>query len=52
MPVQGGEVTAGMARAVGEHPLPIAPSRGRFALFRLCQPGRVGEVESELDGRS
>ena len=52
MPVRGGEVTAAAARAMGKHPLPNSPCREWFALFRLCQPGRVGEVESELDGRS
>ena len=35
--VQGGEVTAGAALAVGKHALPIPPCRNRFALFILCQ---------------
>ena len=48
MAVQGGEVTAEAARAVGKHPLPISPSRDWFALFQLCQPGRIGETEREL----
>ena len=38
--VRGGEVTADEARAMGKHPLPISPSRSRFALFRLCRFGR------------
>ena len=46
--VRGREVTADAARAVGKHPQPISPSCSRFALFGLCQPGRVGETESEL----
>ena len=41
MAVQGGEVTADVARALVKHPLPISPSRIRFALFRLCQAGRT-----------
>ena len=42
MPVQGREVTAEAARAVGKHPLRIPPSREWFALFTLCQ------LESDL----
>ena len=37
MAVQGGEVVDGAAHAVVKHPLPISPSRPRFALFRLCK---------------
>ena len=48
MAVRGREVTVAVGRAVGKHPLPISPSRRRFALFRLCQPGRAREAESEL----
>ena len=40
MPVQGGEVTADEARAVGKHPERISPCRISFALFRLCRFGR------------
>ena len=50
--VQGGEVVAGAVRAVGEHPERNSTARFSFALFGLCKAGRVGEVESELDGRS
>ena len=39
--VQGREVTVDEARAVVKHPLPISPSRSRFALFRLCKAGAV-----------
>ena len=52
MAVLGGGWMDVAAGAVGKHPLPIPSSLEWFVLFMLCQPGRVGEVESELDGRS
>ena len=47
MPVQGRAMTAEAARAVVKHPLPISPSRIRFALFGLCKVGDAQEAESE-----
>ena len=46
--VRGGEVTAGVASAVGKHPLPISQSRRRFALYSLCRVERTEEADWEV----
>ena len=46
--VQGGGVAKSASLSEGKHPLPIPPSRGRFALLTLCQPGRAGEAEGRI----
>ena len=48
MAVQGGEVTADAAGAVGEHPERNSTARFSFALFILCKAGRTGEAECVL----
>ena len=50
MAVQGGEVTADAAGAVGEHPERISTSRISFALFRLCRVGCTEEAEWGVPG--
>ena len=51
MAVQGGEVTASAAHAVGKHPGRISPSRYWFALLTLCQEEPV-QLESYAASRA
>ena len=46
MAVQGGREVEVAARTDVKHPLPISPSRSRFALFRLCRVGHAEEVNT------
>ena len=39
---------ADAARAVGKHPLPISPSRPRFALEVLCKVRLAPKLKSQL----
>ena len=44
--VLGREALTPPVRSVGKTPLPISPSRPRFALDELCQAVRAGEVNT------
>ena len=41
MAIRGGTVMPDAARVIGEHPLPISPTRDWFALFILCKAEAV-----------